>query len=184
MVFEPADQITTPRLVLRPPRPTDAEQLFVQVCSQPEVVRYLRWRTHSDAQATREVLGKIIESNRSCPEMTWIIDEVDGADSVGMFTCWWEDRAVELGFCLAPAAWGRGYMGEAVRHVLEEVGGMDDVDRIWATTDLENARSQATLARAGMGRSALLRKHAVHPNIDLAPRDSVEYTLDVSGASR
>ena len=50
-------QIETHRLILRPFRMEDAEDMFGNWTSDPEVTRFLTWPTHSSIEATRWVLS-------------------------------------------------------------------------------------------------------------------------------
>lgn len=60
---------------------------------------------------------------------------------------------VEVGWRLARAEWGRGYVTEAARACLEEAWRLD-LPRVLAITAVSNARSQAVMERIGMRRKA------------------------------
>ena len=46
---------------------------------------------------------------------------------------------------------------------------------MWATCDVENARSARVLEKAGLAREAVLRAWAVRPNVSPEPRDVLMY---------
>ena len=48
MSITPPEKFTTERLVLRRPRLSDADDIFTQYASDPEVTRYVTWRPHQD----------------------------------------------------------------------------------------------------------------------------------------
>src|SRR5688572_19288290 len=50
------DTIQTPRLVLRRPRPEDAEAIFARYASDREVTRYVGWPVHTSVEDTRTFL--------------------------------------------------------------------------------------------------------------------------------
>ena len=50
-------RIETHRLILRPFRPADAEDMFSNWASDPEVTRFLTWPAHSSIEVTRWVLN-------------------------------------------------------------------------------------------------------------------------------
>ena len=48
--------LETDRLFLRQLLPEDAEQMYTNWASDPEVTRFLRWEPHKNAEETRELL--------------------------------------------------------------------------------------------------------------------------------
>jgi ribosomal-protein-alanine N-acetyltransferase len=85
---------------------------------------------------------------------------------------WMDEReqpVVEVGWRLAPGAWGRGLATEAARAALRF--GFDDLGRreIVSFTVLENLRSQAVMRRLGMTRLTTYD----HPVAGTAPLPSV-----------
>jgi RimJ/RimL family protein N-acetyltransferase len=50
-----------------------------------------------------------------------------------------------------------------------------DVNRVWATCNVDNDRSARLLQRAGFLLEARLSRHAVYPNLGAEPRDSLLY---------
>lgn len=68
-------------------------------------------------------------------------------------------------------------MHEALALVVAGIGAQTAATRIWATTDVDNAASAWTLEGAGFALQAVLPAHAVHPNIEPGPRDSLLFEL-------
>ena len=174
------ETLTGARIELRLPRTSDAEQLFHEVCSHAAVARYLTWHPHESAEQTRGVLDQIVVANdaQDAVEQTWIIHVED--EPAGMFSCWWDGGEVELGYCLGPSHWRRGYMREALGLVVGALAQDAAVTRVWASTDADNADSASTLRGAGFELKAVLPEHAVHPNIEPGPRDSLLFEVDLT----
>jgi len=84
---------------------------------------------------------------------------------------------VSVGYVIARAYWGNGYMPEATRAIIEWAFQQPTIYRVYATTDVENVASQRVLEKVGMQREGLLRKHIIHPNISAIPRDSYMYAI-------
>jgi len=74
---------------------------------------------------------------------------------------------VEIGWALAPDAWGAGYAIEAARAVVADGFARADLAEILAFTGATNLRSQAVMRRLGMERAA--ERDFDHPA--LAPDD-------------
>lgn len=66
-------------------------------------------------------------------------------------------RAWNIGINLVPAARGRGYGSEAQRLLAEHLLATTDLDRIEASTDVDNHAEQRALERAGFTRDGVLR---------------------------
>src|SRR5688500_8248076 len=75
------ETITTPRLLLRRPRPQDAEALFARYAADPEVTRYLTWVPHKDLRDTRAYLERADfgwSTNSDHPYLVWRGKELVG----------------------------------------------------------------------------------------------------------
>ena len=48
--------LETKRLLLRPMKASDAEEVFRNWTSDPEVAKFMRWSTHENVEVTREWL--------------------------------------------------------------------------------------------------------------------------------
>lgn len=175
-LFARQDPLPCSGAVLRSPFMEDAESLYSGLCSRPDVVRYLTWTPHADADATRERLAQMQEWNRSGTERTWVIATPESMP-IGLFTCWQKTFSVELGFCLSPDFWGHGIMSAALGLVVSQLAAEDEVFRIWATCDTDNGASSSVLRKVGLAREGTLRRHALHPNIEATPRDSFLYAM-------
>ena len=82
---------------------------------------------------------------------------------------------VDLGYVLAPAYWGRGYMPEAVRALAERALGEGGFFRVQAFCDVENIPSQRTLEKAGFVREGRHERFIIHPNRSDEPRPCFMY---------
>ncbi|XP_042458668.1 uncharacterized N-acetyltransferase p20-like [Zingiber officinale] len=65
----------------------------------------------------------------------------------------------ELGYVLAAAHWGRGYVTEAVRQAMAAVfRELPGLERVEALVDVDNRASQRVLEKVGFQREGVLRK--------------------------
>lgn len=69
-----------------------------------------------------------------------------------------ESRAWNIGINLFPDARGHGYGAEAQRLLAEQLVATTDIDRIEASTDVDNRAEQRALEKAGFTRDGLVRK--------------------------
>lgn len=156
------DDVTlrTERLVLRPLRRGDEEALFA-IYSDPAVMRYWNtppWTGLSEAGKTIEEdlaalpAGKHLRLGIQPAEA----DALVGTCSLHAFHE--PSRRAELGYGLAPAAWGRGYMTEALGALLGFAFGPLGLNRIEADIDPGNEASARTLARLGFVQEGYFRE--------------------------
>ena len=68
-----------------------------------------------------------------------------------------ESRAFNIGVSLSPAYRGQGFGGEAQRLLAEVLFDLFDVERIEASTDIDNVAEQRALEKAGYVREGTMR---------------------------
>lgn len=189
--------LRTERLLLRPPDVKDAEAIFDAYATDPEVTRYVLWRPHARIDETRAFLKEAARAWDGGRRFPWVIlrslradrsgaesghptgsaeanhsvrsDEVAGP--IGMIELRVTGHVADVGYVLAREAWGRGYITEALRAVLEAAFGMPDVRRVAAHCHIANGGSARVMEKAGMQREGLLRKYAIFPNLSDEPAD-------------
>jgi RimJ/RimL family protein N-acetyltransferase len=146
--------ITTPRLLLRPWTVGDAEEAL-RIFGHDEVARWLApaMTRVPDVNEMREVLRGWSEDDATArPTGRWALEELEtsrlvGAGAVLPLPPLGED--LEIGWQLAPDAWGRGLAAEA-GHALAHFAFSSGEDEIFAVVRPRNARGVATARRVGM----------------------------------
>ena len=168
------ERIAGPRLLLRLPVPADAGTLFQRVARDPEVTKYLLWTPHPDVAATRRVITERL--NVEDHARTWAILLRHSDEIIGMISGRLSVRhSVEVGYCIGRRWWGKGLMFEALDMLVAALNADRHVYRVWATCNVDNARSAQLLERAGFLLEGRLARHAVYPNLGPEPRDSLLY---------
>jgi [ribosomal protein S5]-alanine N-acetyltransferase len=172
--MKPPEIFETKRLCLRPPTLEDAEAIFLGYAQDLEVVKYLIWRPHKSIQETRDFLTYCIGEWKKCSNFPYAILKKADGKLIGMVEIGGDGG---VGYVLARAHWGQGYMTEAVKMLVDWGRNEKEVPRIWAHCDLENLASAHIMEKVGMRREEILRRHTVHPNISDAPRDMFSYSV-------
>jgi len=147
--------IATARTLLRLWRPED-EPAFAAMCADPEVMRHfpaLMTRAESDA-----LVGRIRAHHEQRGFGLWAL-EIPGlvpfAGFVGLSIPRFEAHftpCVEIGWRLAPTAWGKGYATEAAQAALDHGFQILKLDEIVSFTVPANERSWRVMQRIGMHR--------------------------------
>lgn len=171
------ENLSTDRLLLRSLRMEDACAIFEGWAQDPEVVRYLIWRPHQSIKETEEFVRSCMLAWENEMHFAYMITLKPGGEAMGMIDARIHPPEVEIGYGLARVHWGKGYMPEAVRALIDWAFQQPSIYRVCATTDVENIASQRVLEKVGMSREGTLHKYIVHPNISDIPRDSYLYAI-------
>ncbi len=171
------EQIDTERLRLRPPRLEDADWIHEAYARDPDFTRYLTWRPHRDPARTLAFVAQAIDDFDGAARRLWILERREDGTPLGNVDVRIEGFMATLGYSLAPAHQGQGYMTEAAGAVARMLIGRPEIHRVWAVTDPENRASQRVLERIGMQREGRLRRWTLRPNLSHIPRDSICYSL-------
>lgn len=145
--------IETERLILRPFVREDAEDMYRNWASDPEVTKYLTWPVHPDAGCTRRVLEDWIPRYEDGGYFNWAIvwrqtGRVIG--SIAVVKLIEEIDEAEIGYCLSRSFWGQGIMPEALRAVEDYLFETAGLNRIAASHDANNPKSGRVMDKAGM----------------------------------
>ena len=173
----PPEILETKRLRLRKPALQDAEDIFRKYAQDPEVTKYLTWRPNRSAQETRDFLVACLRAWDEGKSFHWVIERKADHELLGMITTRVDDEKWELGYVLAPSYWGRGYMTEVVKKIVDWVLKQQEIYRVWSVCDVDNRASARVMEKAGMKREGILRRWSMHPTISDAPRDSYCYSI-------
>ena len=169
--------IETERLRLTPwtDSEEDIEGLFAWA-SHPEVGPNAGWKPHTDLEESK----RIIETMFMTSDDGWAIREKDSNRIVGNIAVY-EDSArenvksLEMGYALAYDCWGKGYMTEAARAVMDYAFEKHDLVVMAIRTSNVNERSQRVIEKCGFKYDGTLRR-AYHI-YDGTDRDSRIYSI-------
>ena len=152
--------LETRRLLLRRFRTEDAEDMFANWASDPEVTRFLTWPAHQSADVSRRVIESWVSRYDDGGYFNWAIEWKKTGRAVGSIAVVKlspETEAADIGYCLSRPLWGRGIMPEALRAVMDYLFGTVGLNRVAACHDLKNPKSGRVMEKAGMKREGVLR---------------------------
>ncbi|KEZ77564.1 GNAT family N-acetyltransferase [Salinisphaera hydrothermalis] len=172
------DTLDTERLHLRRPEATDAAAIFAYA-SDPVATRYMIWPTAQDIDDTHDFLDDVAAGWADGDDFCYAIVERSNGDLCGAVSCQFNQHGAEIGYILAPEVWGRGLATEAAAVVVEAAWANDDLYRVWATCDIDNAASARVLEKLGMQCEGRLARWSPSPNLahDPTPRDALCFAL-------
>ena len=162
--MDPWFPIETERLLLRELRAADEPDIH-EYASDPEVVRLMIWGPNTRDQ-TREFLGRALHAQTQWPrpEVGLAIElktERRLIGSIGLRMKNEASRTADIGYVLNRKYWGRGYMTEGARAILDVAFAQLKLHRVWATCDTRNRASYRLMERLGMRREGMFVKSAM-----------------------
>ena len=175
--MRPPEQIETERLVLRVPALTDAAVLYDAYAHDLEATRYVMWRPHTSVEQTLEFLQGCVAAWESEKRFPYVITLKGTDNPIGMVDFHINMTTVGIGYIIGRAYWGKGYVPEAVRVIIDWALSQPSIYRVCADCDVENTASARVMEKVGMQLEGVLRRHIIHPNISDEPRDSYLYAI-------
>lgn len=155
MVARTSCVLRTERLALRPFRRADAEALY-RLDSDPRVMRYIGDGSLGTRASVQAAVARSIRYYDTYPGLgVWPAEHRETGAFIGWFCLKYVPDTVEIevGYRLAPHAWGRGYATEGAIGVLRYGFGELGLNRIIGLTHADNAASQRVLQKAGLADS-------------------------------
>jgi len=114
--------LTTQRLLLRAVTREDTQAVFDNWASDDEVSRYLTWLPHKSTADTEAVMDFWIAEYEKEDCRRYGIQRREDGVLMGMIdVVGYRDGMPVIGYCSGRAFWGKGYMTEALRAVVDEL---------------------------------------------------------------
>lgn len=144
------NEIKTARLILRPWRAEDADDLY-EYAKDPRVGPIAGWPAHKSRDESLQIISTVFAAPHvfamELKECGKVVGSVGYTDSHRTELPTPDD---EVGYCLNPAYWGRGLMPEAVREVLrygfQEMG----LATAWCAHYEGNDKSKRVIEKCGI----------------------------------
>ena len=144
-------ELRTEHLVLRRYRPDDAEQLYQQFGTDPEMYKYSGWNPYGTPEMTQDTVRNFIDSYNTEHAYSWVMD-ANGDDVVaGVIGAYdYNNGQIEVGFSVGRAWQGRGFATEALKTILTYLTENEGIDCVTAWCAAENISSRKVLEKSGM----------------------------------
>ncbi len=154
-------RIETPRLLLRRFTVEDAEAMYKNWASDPEVTKYLSWQTHDSVDTTRKILEQWVENYKSPDYYQWAICLKETGEPIGSIAGVRVSDPVgqvEIGYCIGKPWWHQYYTTEAMLAVIDFFFTNVHVLRVAAKHDVENVHSGMVMRKCAMRYEGTIRQ--------------------------
>ena len=157
MHFSPIT-LTTERLTLRWFTPADADALF-SIFADPDVVRYWSSPEWADTSHAHQMIEDTIAGYTSGDGVRFAVVLTATGELVGQVNLghmFHSNRRCEVGYAMASAYWGKGYITEALVAAFDYAFGPLNLNRIEADIDPRNDASEKVLQRLGFKKEGFM----------------------------
>ena len=152
--------LETERLILRRFTIEDAEAMFNNWASDPEVTKFLTWPTHRSIEDSKWFINKCLDSYNDLSFYNWAIELKDTHELIGNISFVKVDEdtnSTDFGWVMSRKYWGNGYAPEAANKIIDfmfnEVGG----ECVFAVHDVNNPKSGKAMQKVGMKYEGIIR---------------------------
>lgn len=170
--------LETDRLILRPFKVGDEEDMFSNYCNDTEACKYVTWLPHGKIEKTKEFLNNVIlPKYEKLNTYEWaLVDKTSGQviGSLAVNDVRERRRIASIGYVIGRNFWNKGLMTEALKRVIDylfEVG----FTRVEAWHIPSNIGSGRVMQKAGMSQEGVLKLYDVDK--DGIPQDCVMYAI-------
>lgn len=145
--------IETERLILRPFHEDDAEPMFRNWASDPEVTKFLTWPVHENIEVSRQVVKIWVNGYDTPQNYQWAIELKKIREPIGSISAVKTDDRTEsatIGYCIGRNWWGQGIMPEALQAVIAFFFSEVNMNCVNACHDPRNPNSGKVMKKCGM----------------------------------
>ncbi|MEX1307133.1 MAG: GNAT family N-acetyltransferase [Eubacteriales bacterium] len=157
--------LETERLILRPFRMEDAQDMFQNWAGNDTVTRFLTWPTHPSAEVSGALITAWVKEYENKNNYQWCIEnkaQGQAIGSIGVVNLEEDIEAMEMGYCIGEGFWNQGFTTEALKRVIAFLFYEVSVNRVWARHDSRNPNSGKVMQKAGMTYEGTHREASVN----------------------
>ncbi|MBR4759270.1 MAG: GNAT family N-acetyltransferase [Lachnospiraceae bacterium] len=154
-------QLETDRLILRRVKELDAEAMFRNWASDPEVTKFLTWPTHGSVEITKQVIASWLPLYEKESYYHWVITiKENGDEPIGTIHGEVNDDldSIKIGYCIGRAFWHQGIMSEATQALIDFFFEEVKPNSICSYHDPKNPNSGKVMMHCGMKYDGTLRQ--------------------------
>lgn len=145
--------IETSRLILRRAVREDAEPMFRNWASDPEVTKFLTWPAYENVETAYPILDMWIKEYEKPNFYQWMIELKEIGEPIGSISAVRQNEGIaeaEIGYCIGRRWWHKGIMSEALSAVIQYLFVEVGMNRVAARHDPNNPHSGGVMRKCGL----------------------------------
>ena len=141
--------IITERLILRKVKASDAEPMFSNWASDPEVTKYVTWLPHENIETSKMLIEYWLKEEDNPKTIRYMITTKESDEPIGMIDVVdYIDGSPEIGYSLSRKQWNKGYMSEACKAFVQYLLNIG-FDKVVIEANIENIASNRVIEKCG-----------------------------------
>lgn len=145
--------LETNRLVLRRYQISDADDMYRNWVTDPEVCRFWQWKPHKNIDETKTLLSGWISEYEKSDTYHWVIVLKKNAEAIGyLYLADIDDinNSLSIHYALSRKHWNKGIMTEACNCVMDFAFTVLGAQRIYSYHHKDNPASGRVLQKSGL----------------------------------
>ena len=143
--------LETERLLLRPLKISDAEAIYNNWATDPEVSKYVRWSAHQSIDVTVEWLSSAEKNITSEKSYDWGFVLKETGEIIGSGGVYYNDeqKMFEVGYVMMKKHWNKGLTTEAAKAMVDFAVNKLKQTELYARYAKENVASGKVMEKCG-----------------------------------
>ena len=146
-------RLETNRLILRQHAMSDADDMYLNWVTDPEVCKFWKWEPHKSIEETKCLLSGYIEEYQKSDYYHWIIVLKNTSQAIGYIYLADIDEmqnSVSVHYALSRGHWNKGLMTEACQCVINFAFTVLGAEKVHSRYHIHNGASGRVLQKCGM----------------------------------
>ena len=156
--------LETERLILRKFQISDAQNMFDNWASNPNVTKYLIWQPYKNVDDVKTYIQSCIDNYKNPDYYYWVIEYRENRQAIGTISVVDFKDSINcalIGYCIGEDYWHKGITAEAFKRVIQFLFEKVGVNRIESTHDVNNPNSGKVMEKCGLKYEGTLRQAGV-----------------------
>ncbi len=157
-------ELESDRLLLRKFKVDDAESMYRNWASDPEVTKYLTWQAYEDVSVAVETLTEWVKLYENPDYYQWAICLKEIGEPVGSISAVHikeKEKIIHIGYCIGKEFWHQGITSEALYMIMTYFFNTVGANRIESMHDPNNQYSGTVMEKCGMIYEGTLRSFQI-----------------------
>ena len=158
-IYADLQPLKTKRMLLRKLVQDDINDMYTWA-SDPEVAQYVTWEAHTSIAETQDFIDRTLSRYKHAKLGPWAMVNREDNRMIGLngFIEWETKHSrAELGYVLSKDCWGKGYMTESKKAIVDFGFQHMNLNRIAARCRVPNIGSARVMEKCGMTYEGIMR---------------------------
>ena len=172
------NRIETNRLILRPFKKSDANDMLKNWVSDPDIQNEYGEPTYIGLENVLELINTYTNPESIKSLFRFAIIEKESGENIGQIAfckIWREIQTAEIEYCIGKRFWGKGYAGEALDALIQYAFNNTSITCLEAYHRAENQKSARVLEKSKMHKTDTIQRFIIN---NITPEGEICYCIN------